>query len=481
MSGTIHFLLNDEEIKTDLAPGTLALDFLRHHLRKTGTKEGCKEGDCGACTVLIGEPAGSEIRYKPVTSCLVPLGELHGKHLVTVEGLNLEHLTMVQDAIVREGASQCGFCTPGIVVSLTAELIEHGNAVDRERIKYALSGNLCRCTGYASLLRAGERIAAAAKEITSEDGQYGRIRQLAAKGVLPDYFLQIPNRLKQIEPLAEIVEQQGAVYIAGGTDLYVQRGDELPGKAVVALNRQSGLRGVSEKDGLIEIGPLTTFEELGQNPILQKHIPEIGDFMRRNASWQIRNRATVGGNIVNASPIGDVTNLLLVLDAELVLTRNGKQRTAPLKNFYRGYKQIDKAEDELITAVRFPVPPPTAKINFEKVSKREYLDIASVNSSIWLVVEDEIIREARVSLGGVAPIPLLLQETTRRMQGQPLRPETVFKALETMPQEIAPISDIRGSAEYKRLLARNLIVAHFIKLFPEQFNLEVFEGVLFSE
>lgn len=480
MSGTIHFWLNDQEIKTDMPGGMLVLDYLRHHLRQTGTKEGCKEGDCGACTVLIGELRGTEIEYRPVTSCLMPVGELHGRHLVTIEGLNREHLTIVQDAIVREGASQCGFCTPGIVVSLTAELIEHGGQINRERIKYALSGNLCRCTGYASLLRAGEHIAAAAQKISGSNGQFGRIQAMVAANILPEYFLEMPARLAGIKPIKKLETDQ-TVFIAGGTDLYVQQGDDLPDTAIMPLNLLPEMRGVTEKDDRIEIGPLTTFEDLGHDPVLQKYIPELPDFMLRNASWQIRNRATVGGNIVNASPIGDVTNLLLVLNAQLRLSTKNKSREVPLSRFYKGYKQIDLQPGEMITAITLPRPAVTAKINFEKVSKREYLDIASVNSSIYLDVDGDTIRQARISLGGVAPIPLLLQEATKQMAGQPLRHETVFKALETMQQEIAPISDIRGSAEYKRLLARNLVIAHVVKLFPEHFTLEMFEGVLFGE
>ena len=198
MATPIHFLLNDQKITTSEPPGLLVLDFLRRREKLMGTKEGCKEGDCGACGVLIGELNGHSVSYKPVTSCLVPLGELQGKQLVTVEGLNMEHLSLVQDAIVTEGGTQCGFCTPGIVVSLTGWLMEKGAAMTASDVKYALSGHLCRCTGYNSLKRAGESIIEGAVTLGEKKNSGEIIKTMVEKGFLPEYFTEVPARLRQI-------------------------------------------------------------------------------------------------------------------------------------------------------------------------------------------------------------------------------------------------------------------------------------------
>ncbi|CAG0941026.1 partial aerobic carbon-monoxide dehydrogenase small subunit, partial [Candidatus Brocadiaceae bacterium] len=197
MASNIQFILNDKEICTSESPGMLVLDYLRRIQRLTGTKEGCKEGDCGACTVLVGEFKGNKVVYKPVTSCLMPLGELHGKHLVTVEGLNMKHLSPVQQAIVDEGATQCGFCTPGIVVSLTGYLMKEKTEIHEEGVKKTLSGHLCRCTGYRSLKQSASFLKDTVKDHTGIDA-------LVANRMLPDYFLEIPDRLRKIQ--APVIE-----------------------------------------------------------------------------------------------------------------------------------------------------------------------------------------------------------------------------------------------------------------------------------
>jgi xanthine dehydrogenase small subunit len=434
MSFSIRFLMNDQEVAADEPAGMLVLDFLRRRAKLTGTKEGCKEGDCGACVVLIGELSGDAVRYKPVTSCLVPLGELAGKHLVTIEGLNMAHLSLVQEAIAAEGGTQCGFCTPGIVISLTMQLLEKGASIAPEDIKYALSGHLCRCTGYASLKRAGDIIIKNVSKLSSAGNPEENIEKMAASGLLPEYFREIPVKLKKMQPAAFTNgRQRPNIFIAGGTDIYVQQGENIPEMRVEILDFHPEMKGISQKNGKICVGALTTFEEFALHPLIQSVIPEIQSYMRLNASWQIRNRATLGGNIVNASPIGDMTILLLALDTLLVLKDGKDSRQIPLTEFFQGYKQLAKRPSEIVTEIIFPKPSPNTAIHFEKVSKRKYLDIASVNSAIKITQTGGLIQK----------INLVAQH------------------------EIAPISDIRGSAEYKRLLARQLMIAHFSKLFPE--------------
>lgn len=477
MSQATKFILNDRDVVTDEPAGMLVLDYLRRREHLVGTKEGCKEGDCGACVVLVGELVGTRVKYKPVTSCLMPLGELHGKHLVTVEGLNMAQLTPVQQAIVDEGGSQCGFCTPGIVVSLTGYLMNAGLAIDDEGIKYALGGNLCRCTGYGSLKRAGAVLiqqfgngSTFAKRAKSKDV----LGELIRSHAMPDYFRSISARLKKIPKLRF---KNGKVdhFIAGGTDLYVQRGDTIPDTRVDVLNLHPEMKGIAITNSKVKLGALTTFEEFADHPGIAKIIPNIKEYMHLNASWQIRNRATLSGNIINASPIGDMTALLLALESKLVLSgtdplrrKNGrKRRTVPMKSFFKGYKILAKKPAEILTEITFPAPKAGTKIHFEKVSKRKTLDIASVTSAIKIRAPKGVIAEVELSMGGVAPVPLFMKNTCAFLKGKPVTRQTIVDATQVAMKEISPISDIRGAAEYKRLLVRQLIIAHFTKLFPE--------------
>ena len=465
MFSKIHFLLNDKEICASAHPGTLVLDYLRRILRLTGTKEGCREGDCGACTVLIGEYRGDRVIYKSVTSCLMPLGELHGKHLVTIEGLNLTHLSPVQQAIVEEGATQCGFCTPGIVVSLTGYLMKDNTKIHKEGVKKTLSGHLCRCTGYRSLKQSACFLRNEVKDGTG-------INTLVANSMLPGYFLEIPDRLRKIPIPAIESGVSGKVtpgyFVAGGTDIYVQKGEVLVESGVYLLNMNHELKNIYKKDGYVHVGALTTFEEFANHPEIINGIPHIQTYMSRVASLQIRNRATLGGNVINASPIGDLTILLLALDAILVLKNDGKSRSVPMMSFYTGYKQLDKIPSEILVDILIPESSADNKINFEKVSKRKYLDIASVNSAMKIRCEDGIIREITLAMGGVAPIPLILKATGNYLFGKQVCKEEIEGAFPIVQQEISPINDVRGSVEYKRLLAKQLIIAHFTKLFPEK-------------
>ena len=466
MTTETRFWFNDREVTTSDPPGMLVLDFLRNRLRCTGTKEGCREGDCGACAVLIGRLDDGQVRYAPVTSCLMPLGELHGKHLVSIEGLNLEGLTPVQQAIVDTGATQCGFCTPGIVVSLTGFLMQEDVELNEEGVKYALGGHLCRCTGYRSLK--------ASCGLLQKSLRGTGIEALIEQGALPGYFRKIPQRLSRI-PAPELTSNgQQRTVIAGGTDLYVQRGQDLPLRPVQVLNLYPGMRGIRLEDGHLCVGALTSFEDFAAHPTVQEMIVDIRHYMSLIASWQIRTRATLGGNIVNASPIGDMTILLLALDSVLLLQQGGERRLVPLKSFFQGYKQLDMNPGEILIDIRIPATDSRSLIGFEKVSKRTCLDIASVNLALRLRCRSDVIEKVGLAAGGVAPIPLYLHATCRFLRGKPLRPSTLEDALAVAQSEIWPISDIRGSAEYKRLLVRQLMVGQFYYLFPEIFPPEAF-------
>jgi len=477
MPGQTRFILNAEDVTTGAAAGTLVLDYLRDRRRLVGTKEGCKEGDCGACVVLVGQLDGNRVEYRPVTSCLMPLAELHGKHLVTIEGISAGDLTPVQQAIIEHGGSQCGFCTPGIVMSLTGLLLNPRPGLNPDGVKYALGGNLCRCTGYASLKRAGQKLV---QQFAPEDSPNGPadnkwLRHLIANKVVPPWFESIPARLSKIPgPVLRNGRVARDHFVAGGTDIYVQKGAELPDAHLHILNLNPGMRQIKLLQGRVHVGALTTFEDFAHAPLINEIIPEIQRYNLYNASWQIRNRATLGGNIINASPIGDMTALLLALECKLVLRAGRSKRTVEMTKFFKGYKTLDKKPGEILTEIIFPVPAEETKINFEKVSKRRTLDIASVNSAIKILATWDVVSSIDLTMGGVGPTPMYLHKTCEFLRGKRITRESIVEATRVAQSEISPISDIRGSAEYKRLLVRQLFIAHFARLFPKLISVREF-------
>lgn len=455
----ITFILNNEYITTRNASGGSLLDFIRNEAGLYGTKVGCREGDCGACTVLMGTPENGTVKYKSIVSCLTPLGNAHGKHIVTIEGINTGHLTHVQKAIVENSATQCGFCTPGFVMSLTAESLSLKQSTKETTIA-SVSGNICRCTGYKSIERAAEEIATALHDKDISDP----VTWLVTQRDLPEYFLSIPQRLSEINKPEQMATD--ALAIAGGTDMMVQRPEELAGKEVDSFAHREDLKGIKVENETIVIGSATTLNEIKESEIIERLIPCIASDLMLIASEPVRNMATVGGNIVNASPIGDFTIMLLALDADVIIEGPEGSHAMKLNEFYTGYKKLKLLKGEILKSISVNNRP--ALFSFEKVSKRKHLDIASVNSAMRIRIEDNKVIECSISAGGVSPVPLHLKATGSFFYGKEVAPETIRQAAEIMNSEIFPISDVRGSAEYKRLLLRQLLFAHFIKLFPER-------------
>lgn len=506
----IEFYLNDQPIRTSEAPASALLDFVRYHEQLKGTKIGCREGDCGACTVLVGELSadGQTVNYQSMTSCLTPLGNAHGKHIVTVEGINAagNQLTPVQKAIVDEGGSQCGFCTVGFVMSLTGHSLSSAPATEKSTIA-AIDGNICRCTGYKSLERAAAKLTAELEGRPAENA----LAWLSEKQFVPGYFANIPAQLAKLRPAGANATADATAAIAasatahanggsmstspnghaqsqndhghdlpirpfthsligGGTDLLVQRLEELREQPGVRLIfDQPGRRGVRhETSGRVVLGAATTASQLLESDLTRGLLPNLPQYLKLVSSTPIRNMGTVAGNFINGSPIGDLTIMFLALGASItLLDAAGATRELALSDLYLGYKKLAKAADEQVIEISFPAPLAGDFFHFEKVSKRTHLDIASVNSAAWLRVENGLIQSARVSAGGVGPVPLYLARTSAFLQGRELTAETVTAANEVMQAEISPISDVRGTSDYKRLLLRQLLWAHFLEFAPE--------------
>lgn len=471
-----EFILNDRTIRTDAPRGTVLLDVIRYHEQLPGTKIGCREGDCGACTVLVGELRNDHLEYRSMTSCLLALANVDGRHIVTVEGLNMEKLSPVQQAMVDESGTQCGFCTPGFVVSLSGCCLSR-EAVTKDLAVRAIDGNICRCTGYKSI----ERAAAIIGDKLARKDNTDPINWSVKNGFLPSYFTGIKDRLGAIPPMPP-VRAGNFSPLAGGTDLYVQKHDTMHRSPVYSVFNDEGLKGIRFEGDQCILGGGCVVNDLLASSELRGHFLNIEKHLLLVSSTPIRNMGTLAGNFVNASPIGDLTIFFLALDSTIdlklsgvipALTRNHEDavRSLKLKDLYKGYKQLDKSPDDILTSVRFTIPNANMRFHFEKVSKRTHLDIASVNSAIRLEMEGDMIREAHVSAGGVAPIPKYLTKTSAFLAGKPISSETVRSAITVINDEIAPISDARGTADYKRLLLRQLFFAHFLELFPERFTL----------
>ncbi len=464
----ISCMVNRKRVHLEISPAEITLDLLRKNLRLTGVKEGCREGDCGACTILLGERRDKGITYAAVNSCLLPADALNGTHVVTIEGLNRDGLNPIQEAFLEEGAVQCGFCTPGILLSLTAFLI---NAPDPgpESAARAISGNICRCTGYVAIRRAIDRLFSRIPDLSGKD----RILALIKLRILPDYFSSISTELDRIAsppPPDRVDSDENPVYVAGGTDLFVHPTHDLKDQPLVFLSPPGDPDGIRVGESFLELpGGLTT-EALKQAPEIRKFWPRLPEMLELVSSVQIRNRATIAGNIVNASPIGDIAILLLAMGAEIELMENEKKRRIPLRKFFLAYKKLAKTPAERLSRVFIPRPGPGMVFHFEKVSRRQHLDIASVNTAIGISAPDGTIREAHVSAGGVAPVPLFLEKTSLFLRDKSLEPAALKAALVVLDSEISPISDMRGAERYKRRLLRNLFLSHFLTLFPGHFE-----------
>jgi len=460
-SHLIQFILNNKNVSSSLPAGNLLVDFIRYEENLKGTKIGCREGDCGACVVLVGELKNGELEYQSLTSCLTPLANVHKKHVVTIEGINMEDLNPIQQAMADESATQCGFCTPGFVMSFAGFCLSRKES-NYENAIAAVDGNICRCTGYKSIERSAVKIA---KLLDDRKGNEPS-KFVADQKILPSYFSGIKERLQSLlsETNGQLIEETHGVKIGGGTDLYVQKHEELKYAENNYLFNDFSLKGIEQEGNKCIIGASATVTDLEESSSMLEYFPGLKKYLKLVSSTPIRNIATIAGNVINASPIGDLTIFFLALNATVVFSDGIERREVLLRNLYRGYKTLDKSKDEYLEKLWFELPARSTFFHFEKVSKRTYLDIASVNSAISITMKGEVFSKVYLSAGGVAPIPLFLEKTSEFLKGKQASEEIVDQAIEVAQTEITPISDVRGSEEYKRLLLGQLIKGHFGRL-----------------
>lgn len=427
---------------SDVAPTTTLLNWLREDRGLTGTKEGCNEGDCGACSVTVTDQDGTTAR----NACILFLPQLHGKAVRTVEGMSAQDGTLhpVQEAMIEHHGSQCGFCTPGFITTMVAA---HQN--DADDWDDQLAGNLCRCTGYAPIIRAAED---------------------AAKSPKPDWLadaLPQPNaiaknalRPQSANELADLyAETPEATLVAGATDvgLWVTKGlqDLNP---VIFLEGCHDLRTLEVSKTHINVGAMVTLTELRK--ALQDHYPSFAEMLRRFASTQIRNSATLGGNIANGSPIGDTPPALIALDAELHLRRGDVRRSIALEDFFIDYGKQDRQEGEFVEGIS--IPRQKDRLRVYKLSKRFDQDISAVLGAFNLTITKGNVSAARIAFGGMAGIPKRAENVEKALIGQPWNEETIAKAWSAWELDFTPLSDMRASAEYRLNAARNMLTRYFL-------------------
>ena len=462
MRETLRFLLGSEQREIGAVDPTLTvLDWLRLEERRIGTKEGCAEGDCGACTVVVGRLDDGSVIYEAVNACIRFLATLDGCQLLTVEHLKRRDgsLHPVQQALVDRHGSQCGFCTTGFVMSLYALWLNEQRP-GPGRINDVLAGNLCRCTGYAPIIAAARLMydLPARPEDRPEDAT-ARLQALHDDETLATgrdgRRFYAPATLPALTGLLDA--EPDATLVAGATDvgLWVTKFQRvLP--SVIYLGRIAALHRIEETGDGIEIGAGATYSEA--EPALARLHPDLGELLRRLGALQVRNAGTIGGNIANGSPIGDTPPALIALGATLVLNRSGRQRRLPIEDFFLGYGKQDRQPDELVEFVSIPKPKPNARFRAYKITKRFDQDISAVCGAFLVELTDGLVTEARLAYGGMAGTPKRAAAAEQALLGRAWTRTSVEAAMAALVQDFTPLSDWRASAAYRARVAANLLL-----------------------
>ncbi|QJD57475.1 xanthine dehydrogenase small subunit [Pseudomonas sp. gcc21] len=461
----IEFYLNGRpELLEGVDPNLSILEWLRTEKRLTGTKEGCASGDCGACTVLLGVPGeDGETHYQSINSCIALIGSLHGRHLVTVDALRDEPAHPVQTAMVECHGSQCGFCTPGFIMSMVGlhrEVTVHGRDCDQERLIEALAGNLCRCTGYRPIIEAGRQSIIDESAAWEGDALFVNAAQTPApaQSVSMSHAsgrtYHAPVSLAELRQL--LADNPAARLMAGTTDLALEITQQLLDVPhLVSVERVPELQRLSRTESVLEIGAAVTYTQA--DDLLVGDWPTFGPLLDRLASLQIRNRGTLGGNIANASPIGDMPPPLLALGAELVLDSAEGERRVALDDFFLRYRKTALRPQEFIRSVRIPTATQDDRLFIYKVSKRLDDDISAVLGAFWFRFAGNEILDCRLAYGGMAATPKRAQAAEAALRGQAFDEAAVSAAINALAQDFTPLSDARASASYRSQIAGNLL------------------------
>ena len=490
LSQPIQFIRRGEVVTLSNVPPTRTLlEVLREDLGCTGTKEGCGEGDCGACTVVLGEAQGGALSFKAVNSCIRMAHSVQGLALWTVEDLTADPLLQggaagalhpAQEAMVQCHGSQCGFCTPGFVMSLFGMYqnhVVHGQSVSRELAQTELSGNLCRCTGYRPILDAAQQMASFPAVRLDENRLKTALAQIQPASGHADSAYLLPATLAEL--LAARAAQPAAQLVAGCTDvgLWVNKLHK-NFDAVIDLTRVAELRRIEAHNGYLVIGAAANLHDAFAALIHQW--PELSTFAARFAGLPVRNSGTLGGNVANGSPIGDSMPLLIALGSRIVLASLRGQREMALEDFYTGYRQNLLAPDEVLAFIKVPLPAAAnssqTMLRAYKISKRYDDDISAVCLALNLRLADGVVKAVSIGAGGVAATPVRARQTEAALLGQPWTQASVQAAMAMLRAEFEPISDMRASSGYRREVLGNLLQRFWLESQGAQhINLESFK------
>ena len=445
----LQFTLNGELRQVEaISPTTTVLDYLRESAGLSGTKEGCAEGDCGACTVVLAENVDGKPVYNAVNACLLMLPQLDGKHVITVEGLEKEaSLDPVQEAMVKTDGTQCGFCTPGIIMSLYALRQKEGEASDGV-IHDTLAGNLCRCTGYRPIVEAAREACTAAPDV-----QAFETLPTGSKYSDGDQSFYAPKNITEMADL--FAANPDANLLGGGTDLGILVSKERVAlKTVIHTAHVAELLEIDETDTEITFGAAVTYS--AALPFIERLFPSFATLITRIGSVQIRNAGTLGGNVGNASPIGDTPPCLIALDATLVLCSKDGERELAIEDFFLDYRKTDLKVGEFIKAIRIPKLTNAQEFRTYKISKRYDQDISAVIGAYRIDLDGETVSEARIAYGGMAATPKRGAACEAALVGKTWNIETALAASAVIGDDYQPISDHRASKEYRIQVAGNL-------------------------
>jgi xanthine dehydrogenase small subunit len=477
----MRFLLGNEiQELSGFDPQMTVLEWLRTQARRTGTKEGCAEGDCGACTVAVGELSDGRVRYQSFNSCIQLLPSLDGKQLVTVEDLadtdpTLEQLHPVQKAMVEQHGSQCGFCTPGFVMSLFTLFHQENDQPpqrqkpQRHKINQAIAGNLCRCTGYAPIVKAASQALSHAPEDKFHEQRKQVSEQLSALRRSEDLQLHYQGRRyfapRSLSGLwALLDEHPTAQMVAGATDLglwvtkQLREFETLISVCEVQEFKQIKLDATNHQ---IRMGAAVSYS--AALDILVEHYPGMHQMLVRLGAEQVRNAGTIGGNIANGSPIGDMPPALIALGARLIVSSSRGRREMPLEAFFLEYGKQDLQDGECVEAVVVPMLQPNQHFSVYKVSKRFDQDISALCGGFQISLDANRVADARICFGGMAGTPSRARSAEQALIGQPWVAETVNQAMSAMQQDYTPLTDWRASADYRMLAAQNLLQRFYLE------------------
>jgi xanthine dehydrogenase small subunit len=475
MSDPIRFYYRGQiQTVTDASPTRTILQHVREDHHCTGTKEGCAEGDCGACTVVVGELRDGQVELNTVNACIQLLPALDGKALFTVEDLKQPDDTLhpVQQAMVECHGSQCGFCTPGFVMSLWGMYLRHddkGDTPQRKEIDDALSGNLCRCTGYRPIIDAAQRMMELPAVSFDRNAVAEPLRQLRRDAM---FVYSHAGRTfyapRTVEQLVQVrAEHPAAVILAGSTDvgLWVTKQMRDLGD-IIYIGQVAELKSMTDADGMLQIGAGVTLNDA--YAAICRHYPdELSEMWQRFASLPIRNAGTLGGNVANGSPIGDSMPWLIALGAEIVLRGASGRRVMPLERFYLDYQKQDLQPGEFVEAVRVPLPRANVRFRTYKLAKRFDQDISAVCAAFCFTLDGDRIVEARIAFGGMAATPKRAARTEAALNGQPWNESKLKQAMALLAEDYAPLSDMRASGEYRMKTAQNLLRRFWLETRPD--------------